>query len=199
MSFTLPTLPYELNDLAPYMSKQAIDLHYNKHTKKYYDTVNELISGTIYQKEKSIIDLINNSSLSVESKLFKQACQAWNHTFFWDSLRPKKDFTSPSGELEKAIINSFDSFENFKEEFSRIAVDFFGSGWIWLILTDGKLMIGSSINHITPITGAALPILNLDVWEHSYYVDYPADRKKYVENWWNIINWDIINERFQAA
>lgn len=199
MTFELPKLPYQQDGLAPYISSQTVRHHYGTHTKKYYDTVNELVVGTIYKKEKTLDDLLTSTSLSLDSKLYKQACQAWNHTFFWEGLCPEKDFTPPTDALEEAIDESFGSFETFKEEFSKVANDLFGSGWVWLILLDDKLHIASTHNHSQPNSKSTTPLLCLDVWEHAYYLDYPADRKEFIKQWWNIIDWTIVASRFKEA
>lgn len=199
MTFELPKLPYPQDGLAPYISSQTIRHHYGTHTKKYYDTVNDLVSGTIYKKEKTLDDLLNSTSLSIDSKLYKQACQAWNHTFFWDGLCPENDFTPPSGELEEAIKHTYGYFDDFKQEFAKLANELFGSGWIWLVVHEGELYIAITTNHSRPNTKNTIPILCLDVWEHSYYLDYPADRKEYIKQWWNIVDWTIVGNRYEKA
>lgn len=185
MAFELPPLPYEKNALEPHISAETLEYHYGKHHQAYVTNLNNLIKGTEFENA-SLEDIIKKSSGGV----FNNAAQVWNHTFYWNSLSPKGG-SEPSGKLADAINKAFGSFEKFKEEFSKSAVGNFGSGWTWLVQRpDGSLGIVNTSNAATPITGSDKPLLTCDVWEHAYYVDYRNARPKYVEAFWNLVNWD---------
>ena len=199
MKFELPELKYPEDGLSPYISKETVQYHYGKHTKKYYETVNKLVADTTFDKFKSLQELIENGLVRADTKLHNNACQAWNHTFYWDSLCPSKDDNEPTGELLKQINSQFGSFEQFKKKFTESATDQFGSGWCWLFLQGKDLKIKSTPNAGTPITEKGkIPLLCVDVWEHAYYLDNPADRGTYLKDWWNIVDWDVVSERFEG-
>lgn len=192
MSFTLPPLPYEMNALEPYISKETLEYHYGKHHLAYVNNLNNLIPNTEFA-QLSLEDIIKKSS----GPIFNNAAQVWNHTFYWHCLTPKGK-GAPSGKLKDAINATFGSFEAFKEAFSKLAVATFGSGWAWLVKTpDGKLALKSTSNAGTPMTDGDKALLTCDVWEHAYYIDYRNLRPKYVEQFWNIVNWDFVESQFQ--
>lgn len=201
MAFEIPKLKYAEDALAPAISKETVSFHYGKHTKKYFDTMNELIKGTIYASRTDLDSLINKDSmLHMESKLFHNACQAWNHAFYWDGLCAKSDSGNPSDELSKAINDEFNTFEAFKKKLSEASSKQFGSGWGWLIYKEGKLLIKSTPNGTNPLTDKGqVPLLNIDVWEHAYYLDYMNERDNYIKAIWDIIDWTVVNERFAKA
>lgn len=191
MAFQLPNLPYAIDALAPHISKETLEYHYGKHHKAYVDNLNKLVDGTPDAK-KSLEDLIKNS----KGGIFNNAAQVWNHTFYWNCLTPKGG-GEPSGQLANAIAKTFKSFATFKEEFSKTAATTFGSGWAWLVKNgDGKLEIVSTSNAGNPITDNKKPLLTCDVWEHAYYIDYRNARPKYIENFWNLINWKFAEAEF---
>lgn len=198
MSFILPELPFKTNALEPHMSKQTVEYHYGKHTRKYFDTANELIRGTTFESATTLAELITNpSQLKMDSVLFNNAAQAWNHLFFWEGLTPKK--TTISDELRAQIIRDFGSVDRFKDDFCDNAIKHFASGWVWVIYKQGKLSIKTTANAGTPLTTKnEIPLLVCDVWEHSYYLDYPADRAGYVKAWWNVIDWEKVSERYKT-
>jgi len=199
MKFELPKLKYPEDGLVPYISKQTVQYHYGTHTKKYYDTVNKLIKDTVFEKHETLDDLIINGLVNADTKLFNNACQAWNHTFYWDSIGPKND-TDVSSELNKAFTTSFGSFNKFKDNFTEVFVDGFGSMWTWLILEGKDLRIKNTPNAGCPLTKKGqIPLLVVDGWEHSYYLQYPADKAGYMKAIWNIINWEVLNDRFKQA
>lgn len=191
MPFELPKLPYALDALAPYISQETLEYHYGKHHLAYVNKLNALIPGTEFEK-MSLEDIIKKSS----GGIFNQAAQVWNHTFYWHSLSPKGG-GEPTGKIADAIKNAFGSFEKFKEKFSEIAAGQFGSGWAWLSKNkDGKLEVHSTSNAGTPMTEGKKALLTCDVWEHAYYIDTRNDRMKYINNFWQLANWDFVNQNF---
>jgi Fe-Mn family superoxide dismutase len=193
MSFELPKLPYPQDALAPHISAETLEYHYGKHHQTYVNNLNNLIPGTAFEK-MSLEEIIKNSTGGV----FNNAAQVWNHTFYWHSLSPNGG-GEPHGTLADAINKTFGSFAKFKEEFTKTAMGTFGSGWAWLVKnTDGSLAIVSTSNAATPITEGKTPLLTCDVWEHAYYIDYRNARPKYVEAFWNIVNWDFAENNFNA-
>jgi Fe-Mn family superoxide dismutase len=191
MSFTLPPLPFAKNALAPHMSEETLEFHYGKHHQAYVTNLNNLIPGTEFEK-LSLEEIIKKSSGGV----FNNAAQIWNHTFFWNSLSPQGG-GAPAGALGDAINAKWGSFDAFKEAFSKAAVGNFGSGWTWLVKkADGSLDIVSTSNAATPLTTDAKPLITIDVWEHAYYIDYRNARPKFVEAFWNIVNWDFAAKNF---
>ena len=191
MAFELPALPYEKNALEPHISAETLEYHYGKHHQAYVTKLNELIDGTD-NADKSLEEIIQSSS----GGLFNQAAQVWNHTFYWHCLSPNGG-GEPSGALAEAINAKFGSFEKFKETFTANAVGNFGSGWTWLVKTDdGGVAIVNTSNADTPIAHGQTPLLTIDVWEHAYYIDYRNARPKYLENVWNVLNWDFVAQNF---
>jgi Fe-Mn family superoxide dismutase len=200
--FEMPKLPYAEDALEPYISSETISYHYGKHTKKYFDTTNELIKGTVFEKKvKTLDDLINKEGLlKVDSTLFNNACQAWNHAFYWNCLVPKDQSGKPSGAFQKECDRLFDNTENMQELFNAKATKHFGSGWAWLVVKRGELQIKITPNCATPLTEPdCTPLLVCDIWEHSWYLQYPADKPAYLKAFWNIVNWDLVNERYERA
>ena len=184
MAIELSPLPYEKNALEPHISSETLDYHYGKHHQSYVTNLNKLIEGTEFA-DAALEDIIKKSS----GGMFNNAAQVWNHTFYWNSMSPNGG-GEPSGKLADAITKAFGSFEKFKDEFSKSAAGNFGSGWTWLVQrTDGSLGIVNTSNAATPITGTDNPLFTTDVWEHAYYIDYRNARPKYVEAFWNLINW----------
>ena len=191
MEHKLPDLPYALDALAPHISKETLEFHYGKHHQTYITNLNNLIKGTEFES-MSLEDITRKSA----GGMFNNAAQVWNHTFYWMGLSPKGG-GEPTGALAEAINKKWGSFAKFKEEFSKTAVGTFGSGWGWLVKkADGSLDIVSTSNAATPLTGADKPLLTCDVWEHAYYVDYRNARPKYVEAFWNLVNWDFVAKNF---
>jgi superoxide dismutase, Fe-Mn family len=190
MTIELPALPYARNALAPHISSETLDFHYGKHHQTYVDNLNKMIPGTEFA-DADLETIIKKS----QGGMFNNAAQIWNHTFYWNSLSPNGG-GEPKGKLAEAIVKAFGSFATFKEEFTKVAIGTFGSGWAWLVQrTDGSLAIVSTSNAATPITGTDKPLLTCDVWEHAYYIDYRNARAKYVEAFWNLVNWDFAAKR----
>jgi Fe-Mn family superoxide dismutase len=187
MEHTLPALPYELNALEPHISKETLEYHYGKHHQTYVTNLNNLIKDSAFA-DMSLEAIIKQSSEGV----FNNAAQVWNHTFYWNCLSPKGG-GQPTGKLANAINSTFGSFDKFKEEFTKKAVTTFGSGWAWLVKnSDGTLALVSTSNAGTPMTANQTALLTCDVWEHAYYIDYRNARPKYVEAFWNLVNWDFV-------
>ena len=191
MEHTLPALPYALDALAPHISKETLEFHYGKHHQTYVTNLNNLIKGTEFEN-LSLEEIVKKSSAGI----FNNSAQVWNHTFYWNSLSPNGG-GAPTGELADAINSSFGSFDKFKEEFTKTAIGTFGSGWAWLVKkSDGSLALVSTSNAATPLTTSDVPLLTCDVWEHAYYVDYRNARPKYVEAFWNLVNWEFAAKNF---
>ena len=186
MAFELPPLPYARDALAPHISAETLDYHYGKHHQAYVTNLNNLIAGTEHESQ-SLEAIIRSSS----GGLFNNAAQVWNHTFYWNCLSPNGG-GDPSGKLADLIVKAFGSIDAFRDAFSKNAIGTFGSGWGWLVQKpDGSLALASTSNAGTPLTGEDTPLLTCDVWEHAYYVDYRNARPKYVEAFWQLVNWDF--------
>ncbi len=194
MAFTLPELPWAKDALSPTISAETIDYHYGKHHKAYVDNLNKFAAGTKYES-MSLEEVVKASQgQASEKKIFNNAAQVWNHTFFWNSLAPKSG-GNPTGAIAGALDKAFGNFADFKTKFSDAAVGQFGSGWAWLIKNaDGTLAIETTPNAETPFAVGKQCVLTLDVWEHAYYIDYRNARAKFVESWWTLVNWDFANK-----
>ena len=191
MQHELPPLPYEKNALEPHISAETLEYHYGKHHQTYVTNLNKLISGTEFE-EKSLEDIIKSAS----GGIFNNAAQVWNHTFYWNCLSPSGG-GEPGGSLAGAINEAFGSLAEFKEKFSTSAATNFGSGWTWLVKNAaGGVEIVNTSNAGTPMTDGKTPLLTCDVWEHAYYIDYRNARPKYVEAFWNLVNWDFVAKNF---
>ena len=187
MAIELPALPFERTALEPHISGETIDYHYGKHHKAYVDKLNELIAGTEF--EGMTVEEIAKKS---QGAIFNNAAQVWNHTFYWYCLQPG-GAGEPSGKLADAINAAFGDFAKFKEEFTKTAIGTFGSGWAWLVQRkDGTVALVSTSNAATPLTGEDTPLMTCDVWEHAYYIDYRNARPKYLEHFWNLVNWEFV-------
>jgi superoxide dismutase, Fe-Mn family len=193
MAFELPALPFEKNALSPYISEETIEFHYGKHHQAYVNKLNALIVDTEFER-KSLEDIIKTS----EGAMFNNAAQIWNHTFYWNCLQPSGN-KQISPELTSAINKTYESLEKFKEEFTKAALGLFGSGWAWLIKdSDGELLITTTSNAGNPLAAKQTPLLTCDVWEHAYYIDYRNARAKYLEGFWEIVNWDFVSQNFAS-
>lgn len=190
MAFELPALPYAKDALAPHISEETLDFHYGKHHQTYVTKLNGLVPGTEFEG-KDLEDVVKTSS----GKVFNNAAQIWNHTFYWHCLSPEGG-GEPTGAAAEAINSAFGSFEKFKDAFDDAAVNNFGSGWTWLVKkADGSVEITSTSNAETPLTDSSVtPLLTVDVWEHAYYIDYRNSRPNYMEAFWKLVNWDFVNQ-----
>jgi len=190
MAFTLPELPYSKDALAPHISAETLDFHHGKHHQAYVTKLNELVAADSSLAGKSLEDLIKTTSGGV----FNQAAQVWNHTFYWHSMKPGGG-GEPTGAVADGIKKAFGSFADFKTKFSNTTIGQFGSGWAWLVKNSGGAYeIVATSNAGCPLTEGKTPILTCDVWEHAYYIDYRNARAKYVETWWNLVNWEHANK-----
>ena len=193
MEHKLPQLPYELDALSPHLSKETLEFHYGKHHQTYITNLNNQIKGTEFEN-LPLEEIVKKSSGGV----FNNAAQTWNHTFYWLGFTPKGQ-GKPSGELAAAIDAKWGSFEKFQEAFSACAAGTFGSGWAWLVLSGGELEIMGTPNQDSPLTSGKTPIVGVDVWEHAYYLKYQNRRPEYLEAFFNVINWEKVNELFLAS
>ncbi|WNZ59508.1 superoxide dismutase [Myxococcus sp. MxC21-1] len=193
MPFTLPDLPYKKDALAPHMSAETLEFHHDKHHAAYVNNLNKLLDGKP-EANKSLEEVILNS----DGGVFNNAAQVWNHTFFWQCMKPAGG-GKPTGELAAAIDRDFGSFEKFKEEFSTAAATQFGSGWAWLVLEGGKLKVTKTGNADLPMKHGQKALLTIDVWEHAYYIDFRNARPKFIETFLtHLVNWDFVAQNFKG-
>jgi len=191
MAFKLPDLPYAYDALEPEISKRTLEFHHDKHHAAYVNKLNNLIKGTAFENT-DIVDIIMKS----DGGIFNNAAQTWNHTFYFEQFGKDKS-NEPKGPLKDAINETYGSFNEFKEKFADAAKTLFGSGWTWLVKKpNGSLDIVQTSNAANPLTEGLIPILTCDVWEHAYYLDYQNKRPDYIENFWKILDWDIIAGRY---
>ena len=187
MTHELPKLPYDFSALEPQIDTRTIAIHHDKHHQAYVNNLNNLVPGTEYENS-SLEEIIKKAS----GGMYNNAAQIWNHTCYWNCLSPNGG-GEPTGKLAEAINKAFGSFADFKEQFTKAAVTQFGSGWAWLVKNaDGSLAIEATGNAGNPIQEGKTPLLTCDVWEHAYYIDYRNARPKYVEAFWNLVNWDYV-------
>jgi Fe-Mn family superoxide dismutase len=193
MQHTLPDLPYAMDALAPHISKETLEYHYGKHHAAYVTNLNNLVKGTEFESS-SLEDIVKKSTGGV----FNNAAQIWNHTFYWHCLSPNGG-GAPSGKLAEAINAKFGSYDAFKEAFTKSAIGNFGSSWTWLVKkADGSVDIVNTSNAATPLTTQDKPLLTCDLWEHAYYIDYRNARPKYIETFWNLVNWEFASKNFEG-
>lgn len=195
MAIELPALPWAKDALAPHISEETIDYHYGKHHRAYVTKLNAAIEGTP-AADSSLEDIVRTA----EGGVFNNAAQVLNHSFYWNCMKPDGG-GEPTGELARAITESFGSFDKFKEEFSNAAATQFGSGWAWLVRDgDGTLRVTQTLNADTPLRHGQTPLLTIDVWEHAYYIDFRNDRPGYIETFLNhLVNWDFVAENLAKA
>jgi len=190
MTHELPKLPYALNALEPFISQRTIEFHYGKHHQAYVNNLNKLIVGTEFG-EASLEEIVRKAS----GGIFNNGAQVWNHTFYWNCMKPQAG-GEPTGTLHEAIIKNFGSFAEFKEKFSNAAATLFGSGWAWLVKKpDGILEITQESNAGNPLKSGSTPLLTCDVWEHAYYLDKQNLRPNYIADFWNLVDWDAVAKR----
>ena len=196
MSITLPPLPYDLDALEPYLTKENLELHYGKHHNAYVVNLNKLIDEGKADRSKSLEEVIMAAG---EGPVFNNAAQIWNHTFYWNCMKPKGG-GEPTGAVAAAISRDFGSFAKFKEEFTNASVSQFGSGWGWLVLEKQKLKVVKTGNADLPMKHQQTALLTCDVWEHAYYPTYKNLRPKYVEVFMtNLVNWDFVGQMLAKA
>lgn len=193
MPITLPNLPYGKDKLAPYISANTIEFHYGKHHNAYVVNTNKLIEGSELQNADLETIIKKTAGKDTMTSIFNNAAQVWNHSFYWQCMRPNGGGI-PTGAVAKKINEAFGSYGRFTEEFKNAGATQFGSGWAWLILKDDKLQIIKTSNADTPIAHGLKPILTVDVWEHAYYLDYQNRRPDYLATFVEkLINWDFVN------
>ena len=192
MAFELPKLDYANSALSPIMSEETLDLHHGKHHQTYITNLNNFIKDT-NMANKSLEDIIMESSKDkAKAGIFNNASQHWNHNLFWKCMKPKGGGKIPS-KLEKRIISDLGSVDHFKKNFIQAGTTQFGSGWCWLSISNGKLVVTKTANAANPLIENMKPILGCDVWEHSYYVDYRNRRPEYLENFFEkLVNWEFV-------
>ena len=191
MAFQLPVLPYANNALEPFISEKTMEFHYGKHHLAYVNNLNNLIPGTPFE-HASLEEIV----MKAEGGIFNNGAQVWNHTFYFMQFNPE-GCHEPKDELKKAIEEAFGSLEKFTEDFSKASATLFGSGWAWLVINEnGSLEIVQTSNAGNPLRDGKKPLLTCDVWEHAYYIDKKNLRPKYIEDFWKIIDWKVISERF---
>lgn len=206
MPFQLPKLSYPYNALEPHIDAKTMEIHHTKHHGTYTDNLNKLLDeGKLTDKYKAdgndasaILMNIESIPESIRTGIRNHGGGFMNHNLFWEIMGPKAGGEA-TGELADEIKKTFGSFSDFKEKFSDAAAKRFGSGWAWLSLKGGKLMLHSTANQDSPLMEGAIPILGLDVWEHAYYLLYQNKRAEYIKNWWNVINWPAVLERYKKA
>jgi superoxide dismutase, Fe-Mn family len=193
MLHTLPNLPYALDALEPYLSRETLEYHYGKHHRAYFDKLNKLIQGTEFEA-MPLERIVKESTGAV----FNNAAQAWNHGFYWQCLRPAQQ-SGPAGELQQAIVETFESLQKLQEKFTEKAVEKFGSGWVWLLANNGRLEIETTDDADVPHLFQERAVLLCDVWEHAYYIDYRNERPKYLSGFWQLANWEHATARFTMS
>jgi Fe-Mn family superoxide dismutase len=200
MPFELPSLSYAYTALEPHVDARTMEIHHTKHHQAYVSNLNAALTGTA-SEGKSLEALMGEMS-NHPAAVRNNGGGHYNHNLFWEIMGPNAG-GQPSGELADAINTAFGSFDKFKEDFAKAGMTRFGSGWAWLIKHDGKLMITSTPNQDNPLMDLAdvkgFPLLGLDVWEHAYYLHYQNRRADYITAWWNVVNWNTVNERFRKG
>ncbi|EAW7183794.1 superoxide dismutase [Listeria monocytogenes] len=201
MTYELPKLPFTYDALEPNFDKETMEIHYTKHHNTYVTKLNEAVAGHPELASKSAEELVTNLDSvpeDIRGAVRNHGGGHANHTLFWSILSPNGG-GAPTGNLKAAIESEFGTFDEFKEKFNAAAAARFGSGWAWLVVNDGKLEIVSTANQDSPLSDGKTPVLGLDVWEHAYYLKFQNRRPEYIDTFWNVINWDEANKRFDAA
>ncbi|WP_279282382.1 superoxide dismutase [Enterococcus gallinarum] len=201
MTYTLPELPYAYDALEPYIDEETMHLHHDKHHNTYVTNLNAAIEKHPELGEKTVEELLadfDSVPEDIKTAVRNNGGGHANHSFFWEILAPNAG-GEPTGAIKEEIEETFGSFADFKEEFKTAATGRFGSGWAWLVIKDGKLAITSTANQDSPLMEGQTPVLGLDVWEHAYYLKYKNVRPDYINAFWNLINWDKVNEFYANA
>ncbi len=198
--FSLPKLDYAYNALEPHIDELTMTIHHTKHHQAYIDNANKALTGTPMQ-DMAVEDILKDLTKVPEDKrnaVRNNAGGHYNHSLFWQMMGPGKG-GQPSGNLGDAINAKFGGFEKFQEQFAAAGVGRFGSGWAWLVSNKGQIEITSTANQDTPLSDGKMPLLGCDVWEHAYYLKYQNKRADYLKSWWNVVNWDYVQELFKKA
>ncbi|MCA9272975.1 MAG: superoxide dismutase [Phycisphaerales bacterium] len=207
MPFTLPDLPYSYDALEPVIDARTMEIHHSKHHQGYVTKANDALKGTAFEGEtvETVLSKLATVPDNVRTAVRNNAGGHANHSLFWEIMAPKGKGGEPSKGLMDAIVRSFNSLDAMKQKFSDAAATRFGSGWAWLVVRDGQLVVGSTPNQDSPLLGQDMcefygtPILGLDVWEHAYYLNYQNRRPDYVSSWWDIVNWNKVSELYEVA
>ncbi|WP_408006783.1 superoxide dismutase [Pseudalkalibacillus sp. A8] len=197
----LPALPYEFNALEPHIDEETMKIHHGKHHNTYVTKLNDALEGHADLQDNGIDALVSNLDAvpeNIRTAVRNNGGGHANHTLFWQLLSPNGG-GNPTGEVADAINSKFGSFEKFQDEFAGAATGRFGSGWAWLVVNNGELEVTSTPNQDTPLMDGKTPILGLDVWEHAYYLNYQNRRPDYIAAFWNVVNWDEVEKRYQEA
>lgn len=199
--YTLPNLPYDYDALEPFIDEETMKIHHDKHHATYVEKLNEAISKVpdfTEQPTEEVLKKLDQIPEYLRTAIRNHGGGHANHSFFWKILAPAGS-TKLDGELAKTIDDGFGSFDGFKEKFTTAALNQFGSGWAWLVLdSNKKLSIITTSNQDSPLSQNLKPILNLDIWEHAYYLKYQNRRAEYIENWWHVVNWDQVQELYNV-
>jgi Fe-Mn family superoxide dismutase len=199
MAYSLPPLPYAYNALEPYISKSTLEFHHDKHHATYVTKYNEAVQGTPHNDHPIEMVIKTIAGDAALQGVFNNAAQAWNHSFYWNSMKPQGG-GEPSGPLLDRIKADFGSFGDFVNAFKAAGASQFGSGWAWLVLADDHLKVTKTANADCPLTAGQVPLFTMDVWEHAYYLDYQNRRPDYIDNFLNhLVNWDFAAHNLAAA
>ncbi|GBD34518.1 Superoxide dismutase [Mn] [bacterium HR35] len=200
--YSLPSLTYSYDALEPYIDKMTMEIHHTKHHQGYINNLNSALEKYSEWQNVELEEILRNLNQlpeDIRTAVRNNGGGHYNHSLFWEIMKPNGG-GEPTGDLKKAIEENFGSFENFKNLFSETALKHFGSGWAWLVVTpDKKLKVYSLPNQDNPLMNGDLPIMGLDVWEHAYYLKYQNRRNEYIQNWWNVVNWEKIEENYKKA
>jgi superoxide dismutase, Fe-Mn family len=200
MAYEVPPLPYDYTALEPHIDEQTMRLHHDKHHQAYVDNANKALAGTEWENH-SVEQVLANVEIlpeEIRAAVRNNAGGHANHTLFWEIMSPDGG-GEPSGSLAKAIDDTFDSLDELKKLLNDTGVKRFGSGWSWLVHDGTGLAVYSTANQDSPISNSDVPLLGIDVWEHAYYLKYQNRRPEYLEAWWNVVNWDAVQQRFESA
>ncbi len=198
--YKLPALPYDYSALEPYIDEQTMKLHHTKHHQTYVDKLNAALKDHPEMRKKSLEELLMHLEgvpEGIRGAVRNHGGGHLNHSFFWNEM--KNDKQSAGGEVAEAIGKKFGSTDKFKEAFSASAAGVFGSGWCWLVLNKGDLEIITTPNQDSPLMAGKKPVMGLDVWEHAYYLKYQSRRPEYIQNWWNVVNWEQVDKNYKTA
>jgi Fe-Mn family superoxide dismutase len=202
MAFTVPPLPYAFDALEPYIDKQTMEIHHDKHHGAYVTNLNKALESAPDLQNKTVEELLaNNCAIvpeNIRTAVRNNGGGHINHSMFWQIMAPKAG-GNPSGNVAQAINSTFGSFDQFKEKMNAAGVGRFGSGWAWLVKSGGKVEIISTANQDSPVMEGKFPVMGVDVWEHAYYLKYQNRRPEYLGAWWNVVNWPEIEKRFNSA
>ena len=200
MSYEVPPLPYAYDALEPHIDQQTMELHHDKHHQAYVDKANAALEGTEFdgQPVEEVLKRLSDLPSDKQGPFRNNGGGHYNHSLFWETMSPDGG-GEPTGELASAITDAFGSFDAFKEQFEAAGVGQFGSGWAWLVLDGGQLKVRSTANQDNPVSDGQVPLLGNDVWEHAYYLKYQNKRPDYLKAWWDVVDWDKVSERYDAA